>query len=202
MQLYNDLVGALQHLDLKRMPAVELAPPPAGETLDAVRRAVLEGVLRKALLAHGFTLAPGGARIHIGPERPPEGARFWLKIAAEPAPDLSGRNFSAEDLRMFCLLRHYRKAPAFSWWALEEAQQQRTRLRAIFAALSARGKAAPHWPSLSAYQQRFSQALAVDLDTPLALSCLWEALKPGALPPGSQRTILQNAADALGLTLV
>jgi len=54
---------------------------------------------------------------------------------------------------------------------------------------SARGRAG--------YLHRFRAALSKDLDLPEALACVWDALRPGALSPGSRAALLRETFPAL-----
>jgi cysteinyl-tRNA synthetase len=81
---------------------------------------------------------------------------------------------------------------------VEGAGADLLRLRAV---LSSGRVPEPNSKGLAVYRQRFREALSNDFDTPAALAVLWDGLRPGALSPGSQAALVQEAGEALGLPL-
>ena len=63
-------------------------------------------------------------------------------------------------------------------------------------------RVSPNAAGLAGYKKRFRDALALDLDGPEALATLWDALRPGALSPGSRLGALNDADAVLGLLLL
>ncbi|MBI3565798.1 MAG: hypothetical protein HY079_11420 [Elusimicrobia bacterium] len=196
----------LSFFDPRTGARAEFRPPAAPAVgLDAAGRAPREAVVAAALAdALSFLgLAPrAGAEIRVGGDDPGPGAA-WLQVGDAPGwPDdaaLRARGFSPEDLRYLALKTHYRKPLAVSWDALAAARRERGDLAAAARALagvslepSSRGRAG--------YLHRFREALSRDLDLPDALDCVWDALRPGALSPGSRAALLRETLPALGLS--
>lgn len=178
------------------------APPAVGVTLAGrtPRDAAVHAALTDALAFLGFAPREGSEVRVGGPDAGPSAA--WLKVGDAPGwPDdaaLRARGFSPEDLRYLALKTHYRKPLAVSWDALAAARRERGDLAASARALagvslepSSRGRAG--------YLHRFREALSRDLDLPDALDCVWDALRPGALSPGSKAALLRETLPVLGL---
>ncbi len=121
-----------------------------------------------------------GARLLIGPV---EG-------------EVSG--LSRVEFRLLCL----REKPGATLLAspsrLEDARRERRTLASAAAALSG-VSSEPSSRGYAGYLLRFRGALEKDLDLPEALTCVWDALRPGALSPGSRAAFLRAALPALGL---
>lgn len=117
----------------------------------------------------------------------PRDAAAWLKVAPETgsAPPSPGLDF----LRV---RTHYAVPLSLSPASIAAAEQERGRLLAHLSALEeAPGAASPR--AIAGYGGRIREALARDLDAPRALQALWDALKPGALSPGSRAALLKEA---------
>jgi hypothetical protein len=178
------------------------APPTVGVALDVgagPRESAVGSALMDALIFVGLRPRPG-REIAVGGGDPGP-AVAWLK--AEPLsgslPDaaaLSARGFASEDLRFFMLGAHYRRPLAFDWDALASARAERSRLSAA-AREHAEVTSEPSARALAGYLLRFREALARDLDVPEARACLWDALRPGALSPGSRAALLRQALPVL-----
>lgn len=114
-------------------------------------------------------------------------SRFWFHPAfltikgtkmAKSLPEanitlqtLKEKGFHPLDFRYLTLTCHYRKPLSFSWEALEGARNARLRLNALFKALPTKiSKKEPN------FRKKFVRALEDDLNTPRALSILWESL--------------------------
>ncbi len=160
------------------------------------------GSLVDALVFLGLKPRPG-LEIRVGGKDPGPGAA-WLTAAAldGEAPDeaaMAARGFAPEHFRFLCLKTHYRRPLAFSWAALAAARAELSELRASAAAL-ARVDLDPSARGRAGYLHRFREALSKDLDVPAAVDCVWDALRPGALSPGSRAALLREAFPALGLS--
>ncbi len=110
--------------------------------------------------------------------------------------DLKERGFSPLDYKYHCLTAHYRKQLDFTWESLEGSKTARRRLKEA-AALVATAEAKPNCAEFSA---RFADALADDLNAPMALAVVWDALKSD-LPGGAKKAFLQEVDSVLGLDL-
>lgn len=84
------------------------------------------------------------------------------------------RGFSPIDYRYWLLQSHYRSAANFTWEALEASRSALYRLRRLV--YEELGDVRPGYVNTS-YENRFVSALSDDLDTPKAISILWELAK-------------------------
>ena len=118
-------------------------------------------------------------------------AKFWLhgefllmnnaKMAKSSGgfvtlASLKEKGVSPLDYKYHCFTAHYRKQLDFTWESLESSKTARRRLkdtRAQLAAESVNGHGEPG----DAFERRFREALADDLNVPAALAVLWDGLK-------------------------
>ena len=101
--------------------------------------------------------------------------------------------------RLFNLQGHYRKALVFSWENLDNAQQAYQKLIAKIAALTPGGEV--DGESLNALRERFIGALDNDLNTSLAVTALYDALKRGA-NDATRLAAIEEFDGVLGLGLI
>jgi cysteinyl-tRNA synthetase len=108
--------------------------------------------------------------------------------------------YGAMHYRYLCLTAHYRGPLKFSFDSLDAARQAYDTLchkadewRALFPAAAQPGAAA------KAVIAKVDGAMQDDLNSPVALSVLWEALRDEALPVPDKLAILDAADSALGL---
>ena len=78
--------------------------------------------------------------------------------------------------RLFCLQSHYRKSLVFSWENLDNAQTTYNKLIAKIAALKP-GEGEIEQEAVDALRAKFNAALDNDLNTSLAVTCLYDVLK-------------------------
>jgi cysteinyl-tRNA synthetase len=138
-------------------------------------------------------------------------ARFWMhrahvqidkqKIAKSDGnvvylADVIERGYHPLALRYLFLGAHYRTSANFSWDALDASQTAYLRLRTLVRKLPEGGTAVPE------YQIRIVERLNDDLDTPGALSVIWELTKDAAVRPADMRATIAAADGILGLKLV
>src|SRR3989344_889969 len=138
-------------------------------------------------------------------------SRFWLhrahlqiegaKIAKSEGNTvyLSGiveRGFHPLALRYLFLTSHYRSTTNFSWKALEGAQTSYLKLRRAIDM----EEAAPGTPQAS-YQKKMHEAWNDDLDTPKALSMLWDMTKDRKLSSADIKAGILDADRVFGLGL-
>jgi cysteinyl-tRNA synthetase len=102
------------------------------------------------------------------------------------------------DYRYLCLTAHYRKQLAFNWETLTTAQQAFASLRnkVLVARESSESKG-----DKAAYEQRFADALADDLNMPQALAVLWDALGDSSLGGKEKYALALHFDTVLGLHL-
>lgn len=98
--------------------------------------------------------------------------------------------------RFWLLMAHYRSPINFNWDALSGAETALKRLYALFAELGERTGV----PSVD-YRGRFKAYINDDLDTPRALTLVWEVLKDKVLPSADKRATLLAFDEVLGLGL-
>lgn len=101
--------------------------------------------------------------------------------------------------RLFCLQSHYRKSLTFSWENLDNARAAYEKLIARVAALEEVGPvdegAAETWKAT------FREALGNDLNTSLAITCVYDVLKAD-ISGATKRAVLSSFDQILGLDLL
>lgn len=159
-------------------------------------RALSLDALRRALAFLGFELSDDApAELAWGPDKPAVG--LWLK----PGPcGPASAAIKPEILRVAVLRTRYRLPFALDAEGLARAEHEWSALRAEAARL-ARASGAPSPSGLAGYMKRLRDALGDDFDSGAALDAVFDALRPGALSPASQREALKAGDAALGLGL-
>ena len=115
---------------------------------------------------------------------------------------LSDKGFHPLAYRMMCLQAHYRSELEFSWEGLEAAL---TRLKRMVMAAerladSPAVESADH-PKFASILAKFDDAMADDLNTPIALTALEDALAMKKVEPGIKRAVVERMDAVLGLDL-
>lgn len=103
--------------------------------------------------------------------------------------------------RMMCLQAHYRSELEFSW---EGAGAALTRLKRIVMAaerLADVEAGVPDHPKLAPLLEKFDAALSDDLNTPIALTVLEDALAVKKVDPAAKRALVERMDLVLGLGL-
>ncbi len=137
-------------------------------------------------------------------------SRFWLhrahiqieggKLAKSKGKvvylsDIEKRGIHPLSLRYFFLGAHYRTNANFSWDALEAAQTAYLRLRSL-------AQSSPEGGAVSvSHRALILERIDDDLDTPGALSRIWDMTKDSALSPADMRATLGDIDRILGLKL-
>ena len=103
--------------------------------------------------------------------------------------------------RFFCLQSHYRKGLVFSWENLDNAAGAYNKLVKKIAALGAGDNEAVDKDALNACAAKFREALDNDLNTSMAVTCVYDALKANA-NAATKRAILGSYDAVLGLDLL
>ena len=101
--------------------------------------------------------------------------------------------------RFFCLQSHYRKPLVFSFENLDNCVQAYNKLVARIANLKADG--APDIDAAKQYQDSFKEALDNDLNTSLAVTALYDALK-GDISDATKRYLVEDFDRVLSLGLI
>ncbi len=102
--------------------------------------------------------------------------------------------------RLFCLQSHYRKGLVFSWENLDNAKVTYDKLIAKIAALGPDDGEVDR-EVLNAYADKFHAALDNDLNTSMAVTCIYDALK-AKTNAATRRAILASYDLVLGLDLL
>jgi len=103
--------------------------------------------------------------------------------------------------RMMCLQAHYRSELEFSWEGLGAAL---TRLKRMIMAAERLADVAPgdvSHPKLASAIETFENAMADDLNTPVALTALEEVLAARKVDPSAKRAAVEMMDEVLGLDL-
>ncbi|MFH1193904.1 MAG: cysteine--tRNA ligase [bacterium] len=107
--------------------------------------------------------------------------------------DLQAKNFAPLSYRYFVLQAHYRSKLNFTWEALRAADNALkkiyTEARELYFSPPARGGV--RGGGSVELEQKFSDAIADDLNTPEALAVLWELLKSDYPPSAKAETLLK-----------
>ena len=104
---------------------------------------------------------------------------------------LRDKGYSPLAYRLFCLQSHYRKSQEFSFDALDNAQGVFNKLIARIAAIKNEGEVDS--AAVNKYQADFKKALDNDLNTSLAVTCLYDVLKADV--NGATKLYLLNDFD-------
>jgi len=104
--------------------------------------------------------------------------------------------------RMMCLQAHYRSELEFSWEGLDAAL---TRLKRMVMATSrladAPSQPVAEHPKFAGPLAKFEEAMADDLNTPIAITALEEALAVKKVGAGIKRAVIEHMDAVLGLGL-
>ena len=103
--------------------------------------------------------------------------------------------------RLFCLQSHYRKSLVFSWENLDNAAGTYSKLIAKIAALKPDTGEAVEQAAFDALREKFSAALGNDLNTSLAVTAVYDALKY-ATNDATKLAVLDDFDRVLGLDLL
>ena len=102
--------------------------------------------------------------------------------------------------RLFCLQSHYRKSLVFSWVNLDNAQTTYNKLIAKIAALKP-GEGEIEQEAVDALRAKFKAALDNDLNTSLAVTCLYDVLKYKT-NDATKLAVLADFDSVLSLSLI
>lgn len=93
--------------------------------------------------------------------------------------DIKEKGFSPMDLRLLLLSSHYRSQVDFSWESIEQAHKNLQKINDFVLNLEAsasHGLKTPSGFDTTSYQEKFEKAMDDDLNTPLAISILYELI--------------------------
>ena len=103
--------------------------------------------------------------------------------------------------RMMCLQAHYRSELEFSWEGLGAALTRLKRIVMAVERLKDAASGAPDHPKFAPLREKFAAAMADDLNTPIALVALEEALAVKKVDAGIKRAVIEEMDAVLGLGL-
>ncbi len=139
--------------------------------------------------------------------------RFWIHsefvdIGGAKMAKSEGNFFKLENIiekginpityRFWLLMAHYRTKMSFNWEALEGAETALKRLYNLYISINAEidtGVGHIH----KEYQNKFKEYLEDDLDTPRALSLLWDVFKDENMSAGDKKATILDFDKVLGL---
>ncbi len=108
--------------------------------------------------------------------------------------DIIERGIDPVAYRFWLLMANYRSQVNFVWEALEGAETALRRLYNLYADLGTKmGKVNEE------YQTKFKEFIEDDLDTPRALTVLWDVLKDEAISPADKKATVLDFDQVLGL---
>lgn len=110
-------------------------------------------------------------------------------------------------LRYLFLQTHYRQEANFTWEALDAAQNALKQLRSQFTVLKNQSETRVRSQlsdekliRINTLRKKFKDVIRFDLNTPQALSIVWEMIK-SSIPPSDKFDLLMIADDIMGLSL-
>lgn len=145
--------------------------------------------------------------------------KYWVHgafvlIDGERMSTSKGNNYKVEDiidhgydplaLRYLYLGTHYKKQLNFTWDALSGSQVALNKLRETVSGLRSSSErnvlSNEKMQKVEDYRKRFNDALEDDINTPQALSVLWEAIKSN-IPSQDKYDLILSFDEVLGLNL-
>ena len=114
---------------------------------------------------------------------------------------LMDRGYHPINYRMMCLQAHYRSELEFSWEGLGAALTRLKRIVMAVERLKDAASGAPDHPKFVPMREKFAAAMADDLNTPIALVALEEALAVKKVDAGVKRAVIEEMDAVLGLGL-
>ncbi len=103
--------------------------------------------------------------------------------------------------RLMCLQAHYRSELEFSWEGLGAALTRLKRMVMAAERLKDEAEGDPAHPKLQPLREKFDAAISDDLNTPIALTALEEALAMKKVDAGAKRALVAEMDAVLGLRL-
>ena len=113
---------------------------------------------------------------------------------------LEEEGHSAMEYRFFCLLSHYRNSLVYSEDTFENAANAYRKLRSRAVALPAEGEVDAE--GFARYKKAFTDAMDADLNTSLAVTCVYDVLKAKDIGGATKRALLSDFDRVLGLDLL
>ncbi|MBR3765427.1 MAG: cysteine--tRNA ligase [Clostridia bacterium] len=104
--------------------------------------------------------------------------------------------------RLFCLQSHYRQNLVFSWENLDNAAGTYNKLVGRIAALKPEADKQPDLEGAKKYREKFLKGLTNDLNTSLAITCVYDVLKARDIDDVTKLYLLGDFDRVLSLDLV
>ena len=114
---------------------------------------------------------------------------------------LLDRGYHPLAYRLMCLQAHYRSELEFSWDNLSAALTRLKRLVIAAERLADSGDGDSTHPKLAPLLDKFDEAISDDLNTPIALVALEEAMAVKKIDPAAKRAAIKEMDQVLGLEL-
>lgn len=111
--------------------------------------------------------------------------------------NLKNRGYQPDSYRYWLLTGHYQAPMNFTFEALTGAKQALFRLKRHMFEDYKNAKGAVH----TQYQERFHAAINDNLDTPKAISIMWDLVKDTSLSPGEKAATLRDMDSVLAIGL-
>ena len=113
---------------------------------------------------------------------------------------LEEEGHSPMEYRFFCLLSHYRNSLVYSEDTFANAANAYRKLKSRAVALGCEGEAGGE--AYERYKAQFREALENDLNTSLAVTCVYDVLKDKELAPAAKRALIAEFDKVLSLDLL
>ena len=113
---------------------------------------------------------------------------------------LEEEGHSPMEYRFFCLLSHYRNSLVYSEDTFANAANAYRKLKSRAVALGSEGEAGGE--AYERYKAQFREALENDLNTSLAVTCVYNVLKDKELAPAAKRALIAEFDKVLSLDLL
>ena len=114
---------------------------------------------------------------------------------------LEEKGYNPLAYRLFCLQSHYRQNLVFSWENLDNAAGTYNKLVNRIAAVKPDDSKQPDSEAAKPYQEKFLKALTNDLNTSLAITCVYDVLKGRDLDDVTKLYLLGDFDRVLSLGL-
>jgi len=105
---------------------------------------------------------------------------------------LTDQSYSPLHYRYLCFSSHYRSQLMFSYEALTAAKNAFESLKNRVISWKLNPQKGTHAQKAQAFQKQFEDAMANDLDTPVAMAVMWEAVKDNELSNTEKLNLLMN----------
>lgn len=113
---------------------------------------------------------------------------------------LEEEGHSPMEYRFFCLLSHYRNSLVYSEDTFANAANAYRKLKSRALSLGTEGEAGGE--AYERYKAQFREALENDLNTSLAVTCVYDVLKDKELAPAAKRALIAGFDKVLSLDLL